>query len=456
MIPLRSLASQALCAIALVTHLLAAEPAPRPNIILCMTDDQGWGDVGYNGLKKIPTLNLDAMAAAGLRFERFYAAHPSCSPTRASVMTGRNPNRGGTFWPGMTLRKQEMTIAQAVKTVGYATAHFGKWHLSGGQPGKGRALPADDPLHPGHFGFDEWFSVSNWFDTDWTFSRNGTPVKVPGDGSDAIVAEAIHFIEKNAAKKTPFFTVIWFGSPHVPLAPSADDLAAAGGSAYYGEMIGVDRSMGSLRKSLRKLGIADNTLICFNSDNGAWIDEKAAPDTYGSNGILRGHKGELWEGGIRVPGIIEWPARIKTPVITQVPACTSDFYPTIVDLLQIDIPAQIKPLDGISLVTLLDGKMNTRPSPIGFWHHGEGSLDAGPAAWSDNQYKLHKRGPDKYELYDLTSDISEKTDLAGTRPEIVARMRIELENWQKSVRHSIRGEDYPEKQVIATENYQAK
>jgi arylsulfatase A-like enzyme len=450
------LAVQMLCFILFVTLLFAAEPSPRPNIILCMTDDQGWGDIGYNGLKKIPTPNLDAMAAAGLRFDRFYAAHPSCSPTRASVMTGRNPNRSGTFWPGMTLRKQEMTLAQAVKNVGYTTAHFGKWHLSGGQPGKGRALPTEDPLHPGHFGFDEWFSVSNWFDTDWTFSRNGTPVNVPGDGSDAIVAEAIHFIGKNVAAKTPFFTVIWFGSPHVPLAPTAVDLAAAGGSAFYGEVIGVDRSIGALRKSLRQLGIADNTLVCFNSDNGAWIDEKSAPDTYGSNGILRGHKGELWEGGIRVPGIIEWPTRIKAATITQIPACTSDFYPTIVDLLQIHIPNQIQPIDGISLVTLLDGKMSARPSPIGFWHHGKGSLDSGPAAWSDNQYRLHNRGPDKYELYDLTTDISEKTDLSTNHPEIVTRMKNELKNWQESVRHSIRGEDYPEKKVISTENIQAK
>lgn len=451
---LHSFGIQVLCAYVLITslHLSAAESAPKPNIILCMTDDQGWGDVSYNGLKHIQTPNLDAMAAAGLRFERFYAAHPSCSPTRASVMTGRNPNRDGTFWPGMPLRKQEMTIAQAVKRVGYATGHFGKWHLSGGQPGMGRPLLASDPLHPGHFGFDHWFSVSNWFDANWTFSRNGTPVTVVGDGSDAIVAEALNFIEKKVAANTPFLTVIWFGSPHVPLAPTAEDLAAAGGSPYYGELIGVDRSMGTLRKALRKLGIADNTLLWFNSDNGAWINEKAAPDSNGSNGVLRSGKGELWEGGIRVPGIIEWPARIKTPSITSVSACTSDIYPTLVDLLHIDISDQIQPLDGISLLTLLDGKMKARPSPIGFWHHGAKNLEDGPAAWNDNQYKLHKRGPNQYELYDLTNDISEKTDLALTHSEVVKRMKAELEVWQQSVLRSIKGEDYPEKRVIQIEN----
>ena len=442
---------------ALITaiRVSAAEAATRPNIILCMTDDQGWGDVSCHGLKHIQTPNLDAMAAAGLRLDRFYAAHPSCSPTRASVMTGRHPYRSGVFWPGMPLRKQEMTLAQAVKRVGYATGHFGKWHLSGGKPGMGRPLPASDPLHPGNFGFDEWFTVSNWFDTNWTFSRNGTPVKVIGDGSDAIVAEALTFIGKNAAAKTPFFTVIWFGSPHVPLAPTAADLAAAGDSPYYGELLGVDRSMGTLRNALRKLGIADNTLMVFNSDNGAWIDEKAAPDSNGSNGKLRGGKGELWEGGIRVPGIIEWPARIKPAAITQIPTCTSDIYPTIVDLLHIDIPDQTLPLDGISLVPLLDDKMKSRPAPIGFWHFGKTSLADGPAAWSDNQYKLHQRAPGHYELYDLTRDISEKTNLAASHPEVVQRMKAELDAWQKSVLRSNRGEDYPEKAVVTSSAWQA-
>jgi arylsulfatase A-like enzyme len=432
-----------------VQTVCAVEPnSSRPNIILCMTDDQGWGDTGYNGLKKIPTPALDAMAAGGVRFDRFYAAHPSCSPTRASVMTGRNPNRCGVFWPGMALRKQEMTIAQAVKSAGYSTAHFGKWHLSGGAPGKGRALPAGDPLHPGHFGFDHWFTVSNWFDTNWTFSRNGEPVKTTGDGSDAIVAEALTFIEKSAKEVKPFLAVVWFGSPHIPLAPAPEDLKAAGGSAYYGEMIGVDRSMGTLRAGLRKLGIADNTMLWFNSDNGAWVDDKAESDTYGSNANLRGHKGELWEGGLRVPGLIEWPARIKKPLATSIPVCTSDIYPTIMELLKLDVPGKALPLDGVSLVPLLDGQMKQRPKPIGFWHHGEHTLEEGPVAWSDNQYKLHKRGPNKYELYDLVADLSEKDDLTTKQPEVFQRMKAEMEAWQASVRASIKGEDYPEKMVL--------
>ena len=410
------------------------EGARNPNIILCMTDDQGWGDVSYNGLKQIQTPALDAMAAKGMRFNRFYAAHPSCSPTRASVMTGRHPYRMGCIWPGMPLKKEEMTIAQAVKRAGYATGHFGKWHLNG-VAGPGKLIPDSDPLSPRNVGFDEAFSVSNYFELDWTFSHNGVPEKVTGDGSDAIVGAALKFIEENVKQDKPFLAVIWFGSPHVPHKPLAADLKKAGGSAYYGEMVGVDRSMGTLRRGLRRLGIADNTLVWFCSDNGSWLDP-AAPSAHGSNGPLRGRKGELWEGGVRVPGLIEWPARIKRPVVTEVSACTSDIYPTIVDILKIKVPNQVEPLDGISLVPLLDGRMKERPSPIGFWARGFG------LAWNDNRYKLIQNGPDKWDLYDMTVDISEETDLADRHPEIVNRMKAELENWRQSVLRSDRGEDY--------------
>lgn len=415
------------------------ERAGNPNIILCMTDDQGWGDVSYNGLKHIRTPALDAMAAAGMRFNRFYAAHPSCSPTRASVMTGRHPYRMGCFWPGMTIKIEEMTIAQAVKRAGYATGHFGKWHLNG-VAGPGKLIPDSDPLSPRNVGFDEAFSVSNYFELDWTFSHNGVPEKVTGDGSDAIVAAALEFIEKNAKQDKPFLAVIWYGSPHVPHKPLPADLKKAGGSAYYGELVGVDRSMGTLRKGLRRLGIAENTLVWFCSDNGSWLDP-AAPSAHGTNGPLRGRKGEVWEGGIRVPGLIEWPARIKRPVVTEVSACTSDIYPTIVDILNLSIPDQVEPLDGISLVPLLDGRMKERPSPIGFWARGGG------LAWNDNRYKLiqntsDKSAPDKWGLYDITVDISERHDLAAEHPEIVDRMKADLENWQQSVLRSGRGEDY--------------
>jgi len=228
--------------------------------------------------------------------------------------------------------------------------------------------------------------------------------------------------------------VVWFGSPHVPFEPTKEDLEAAGGHAYYAEMIGVDRSMGALRAGLRKLGIAENTMLWFNNDNGAWKDEKREPDTFGSNGILRGRKGKIWEGGVRVPGLIEWPARIKKPFVSNVPVVTSDIYPTVVDLLNIDISDKTQPIDGISILPLLDGKMATRPKGIGFWHpKGDDILSKTRVAWLDNRYKLYKRGEGKFELYDLGDDVSEETDIAAKHPEMVKRMRADMEAWQQSV-----------------------
>lgn len=431
-----------------VAGIFGGKQPARPNIILCMTDDQGWGDTGYYGLKQIPTPALDAMAAGGVRFDRFYSGHPSCTPTRASVLTGRNPNRMGCFWPGMPLKNEEMTIAQAVKRAGYATAHFGKWHLNG-VAGPGKPIPADDPRGPLKFGFDECFSVSNYFDTDWTFSRNGENVKVSGDGSDAIVAEALKFAEKSAKQGKPFLALVWFGSPHSPHKPLPEDLKAAGGSAYYAELVGVDRGMATLRSGLRKLGIADNTMLWFNSDNGGWPDEKD-PSKGSSNGPFRGRKGDVYEGGIRVPGLIEWPARVKRPFVTDVPVCTVDIYPTIVDILKLNVPGQIQPLDGVSLLPLLDGKMKERPRPLGFWQYDDTngkplSTDSGPSAWSDNRYKLVKSAPGKWELYDLPADPSEKDDIAAKHPDIVARMKAELESWHQSVLRSCAGADYKAK-----------
>jgi len=409
-----------------------------PNVVLCMTDDQGWGDVSYNGLKAIRTPALDAMAAAGLRFNRFYAGAPLCSPTRGSVLTGRHPNRYGCFMPGSPIRAQEMTIAQALRRAGYRTGHFGKWHLNG-VSGPGKPVAADDPLSPGKMGFDEWLSVSNYFDTDWTFSRKGELEKHVGDGSDVIVAEALKFIAAAVREGRPFMAVIWFGSPHSPHKPLPEDQKAAGGSAYYGELVAVDRAMGRLRSELRALGVADNTLVWFNSDNGA--------TPAGSNGPLRGHKATLWEGGIRVPGIIEWPAGIRKPVTTDVPACTSDIYPTVLELAKVTVPNQITPLDGLSLVPLIEGRMERRAAPIAFWHNparagGQLNTATGHAALCDNRYKLHRLPDGNWQLYDLVEDISEKRDLAAEKPEIVQQMKTELLRWIDSVAASYRGEDY--------------
>ncbi len=207
--------------------------------------------------------------------------------------------------------------------------------------------------------------------------------------------------------------------PHAPHIALPDDVKAAGGSTYFGQILGIDRSMGTLRSGLRKLGIADNTLVWYCSDNGGWID-RAKPGANGVSGGLRGRKGDMWEGGIRVPAIIEWPSRIKRPAVTAMPAGVIDIYPTIVGLLGVKVPDQVEPIDGVSLVPLIDGRMENRPRPMGFWQFA-GNLprvttDSRPSAWSDNRYKLVKTGDKKYELYDLTADLGEHKDLAKNIP----------------------------------------
>jgi arylsulfatase A-like enzyme len=405
----------------------------RPNVILCMTDDQGWTDVSYNEKGRLAngtfkTIELDKMASAGLRFDRFYAAAPVCSPTRGSCLTGRHPYRYGVTLYGKPLKLEEKTIAHALGAAGYRTGHFGKWHLNG-KSGPGKPISKDDPLNPGAFGFETWFSVSNFFDTNTTFSRNGETVTTQGDGSDVIVAEALKWLDTLKAKDPgkPFLAVIWFGSPHSPLKPLQSDLKAAGGDAELGEIAGVDRAMGTLRRGLRERGIAENTMLWFNSDNGS-------PK---GNGPLKGRKGGIEEGGIRVPGICEWPARVK-PGKTSIPVVTSDFYPTILEAVGIPMPKDKPlPLDGISLLSLLEGKMAERPSPIGF-------MSGAATALSDNRYKLLVNGKDKH-LYDLTADLGETKDLAGENPEIVAKMSKSLEAWVASVKKSIAGGDYEKK-----------
>ena len=446
----------------------AAAKDQRPNIILAMTDDQGWCDVGYGGNKLIRTPTLDEMAAGGIRFNRFYAAAPVCSPTRGSCMTGRHPNRYGVFSWGYDMPLEEVTIAEVLRGAGYTCGHFGKWHLGGIPPIEGKKTRTNrggakhaKPPHPGNQGFEEWFSYWNFFDLNPpAFYHNGQAVgPLQGDGSDITVDAALKWIRKVAGGKQPFFAVVWFGNPHGPHRALDKDRAhyrdlPERQQHYMGEITGVDRAMATLRKALRELGVADNTMLWFTSDNGG--------TAAANNGGLRGNKGSLWEGGVRVPGILEWPARVRKPFATDVPACTSDYFPTLVDLLRIDVPGGARPLDGISLLPLIEGKMTSRPRPIAFEVRG----GRGPARWAtlvDNRYKLHKGGaaPRRrgkagrgkaakapkaptggLQLYDLVDDPGEKNDIAAKHGDVVARMKAQLDRWQASVNRSLAGKDY--------------
>ena len=289
---------------------VAQSSAQSPNVVLIMTDDQGWGQTGYYHHPVLKTPNIDAMAEHGLRFDRFYAGAPVCSPTRASVLTGRSNDRTGVPSHGYALRLQEKTLSAALQSAGYATGHFGKWHLNGLR-GPGAPVLGDDSHSPSAFGFDQWLTVTNFFDLNPLMSRKGKFEEFTGDSSAIIVDEALQFIAQAVEQRKPFFTVIWDGSPHSPFRASEADCAPFShlderSKNHYGELVAFDRSLGVLRRGLRELGVAENTILWYCSDNGGL--PRIEPESV--NG-LRGNKGSVWEGGLRVPGIIEWPAKIQ-------------------------------------------------------------------------------------------------------------------------------------------------
>jgi arylsulfatase A-like enzyme len=434
----------------LVTVILVSESADRaieasqpdvdtlrPNIVFVMADDMGWGQTGYRNHPVLKTPHLDAMAAAGLRFDRFYAGGPVCSPTRASVMTGRSPDRTGVLTHGYALRLQEKTIAQALKSAGYVTGHFGKWHLNGFK-GPGAPILKDDPRGPGAFGFDEWVSVTNFYDLNPLMSRRGEIEQFTGDSSEIAVAEAVRFLEQHQSSGKPMFAVIWYGTPHSPFKALADDHASftelnEASANHYGELVAMDRSIGKLRGRLRDLKIADNTLLVFCSDNGGLPAIK--PDTVGG---LRGFKGSVFEGGLRVPGIIEWPSVIK-PRITQYQACTMDLFPTVADVLGLSKDVSVQPLDGISLKPVFFEEPTERSKPIPFRFGAK-------TAMIDNRYKLLSENADRdpFKLYDLETDPGETKDLSEELPQVFARMKTAWGEWNSAVDISFRGGDYPE------------
>jgi len=456
---------------------VSASAADKPNIILVMADDQGWGDMAYNGHPTLKTPHFDAAAATGLRFDRFYAAAPVCSPTRASVMTGRHPNRMGVFKWGYPMRPQETTVAEALKTAGYTTGHFGKWHLG--------SVRNASPANPGRNGFDEWLSAPNFFDNDAILSRKGKAVQTTGESSIVTVDAALEWITVKAKADQPFFAVVWFGSPHGPHRAVEQDRALYADQPerlqhFYGEITGMDRAFGKLRDAIGELGIRDNTILWYCSDNGAL-------PRVGSTGGHRGNKGQVYEGGLLVPAILEWPIRIRKPRTTKLRCNTSDIYPTLLEIAGVTVEKQ-PVLDGISLVQLIDGKVETRKRPMGFWDYRIGGIGTpsakwmgdllkaqqdggdlephessqraaqlpspayprdvytGHAAWIDGDWKLHritnKKGEVSWELYNLAKDSAEEDNLLATEGERVAQMQGKLEAWLESVVRSMNGEDY--------------
>jgi len=435
----------------------------KPNIVLCMADDLGWGDPGFNGNKIIKTPNLDAMAEAGLRFTRFYSAAPVCSPTRGSCLTGRHPYRYGIFFANVGhMPKEEITLAEALKTQDYATGHFGKWHL-GTLTTKEKDSNRGGPRGAKHYsppwenGFDVCFSTEAKVPTlnpmkkpetnqpygtyYWTEDGTKATENLDGDDSRVIMDRVIPFIDKAAKNKKPFLAVIWFHTPHLPVIAGAKyrkmySQYSEDEQHYYGCVTALDEQMGRLRNQLRALGVSDNTMLWFCSDNGPEGKDGKRGRTRGSAGSLRGRKRSLFEGGVRVPALLEWPVRIKARRTTDIPCCTSDYFPTVLDVLGVKGKRHPKPIDGISLRLLIEGKMTKRPVPIGFESGSQISL-------TDNRYKLYSKNKGKtYMLFDLIGDPGETKDRAAEKPQLLESMKATLGKWRKSCEDSLAGKDY--------------
>ena len=475
-----------------------------PNVVLMMGDDHGWDEVGYNGHPFVKTPVLDEMAVVGFRFDRFYSGHSTCSPTRGSFLTGRHPNRYGTFTPGWSLRPEEFTIAHLMKEAGYATAHFGKWHVG--------PVKKESPTSPGAMGFDEWLSHDNFFEMNPVLSRNGrVPERIEGEGSEVIIDETIEFIQKTKDQGKPFFAVVWFGSPHEPYSGLPGDLALYENlpdsladkkvrltsnetgeqvirplrdvlQERYAEITAMDRAIGKLRTFLKNNNLKSNTLVMYCGDNGTSADAACTGITF------RGQKATLYEGGIRVPGVLEWPATIKKPASTTAISVTSDILPTLAEITGQSLPD--RPLDGVSLVPFFSDFQKQRMQPLCFWQFQpakvfdesaqpyidpklqEGTTPlAKMAAGKFTRDFLNNRYPqisendfsgertmmqDRYklivteqpnvsqllELYDIEDDPVEGKNLVTEYPEIVREMQMQLRNWQESVLNSLTGADY--------------
>ncbi len=459
---------KALCASALsvLAPLISVGAADNPNIILIMADDMGWGDVGFNGNTTIRTPHLDTLASQGVVFDRFYAASALSSPTRAGVLTGRNPFRTGVFSANVgILRTEEVTLPELLLQRGYATGHFGKWHLGSltyteNDANRGRTGNINPYNPPALHGYIESFVTESKVPTYdpmirpeecdnrfWDHSKEGDSTRpygtaywrhdgtkeslnLDGDDSRVIMDRVIPFIDKSMKEKRPFFSVVWFHTPHLPCVAGPEHAALYGDLSveernYYGCITAMDEQIGRLMAHLKESGVYDNTIICFCSDNGPEI---ATPGTAME---LRGRKRDLFEGGIRVPGIISYPKMVESGRRTDHIASVYDYMPTMVDLLGLPAPAHT--LDGESLMPFLrDGAARTKPLIYALGLHG---------TVIEQQYKLvYNKG--QYLLFDISRDPAERNNIAGSHPEIVKRMSAALDEAMEQYRRSFEGEEY--------------
>ncbi|MBS1829238.1 MAG: sulfatase [Acidobacteria bacterium] len=458
----------------LLTVCIAA--AREPNLIIIYADDQGWGDLSSYGNPYIRTPRIDRMAAEGIRFTDFYA-QPFCGPSRAALMTGTYPPRNSMMFNHLPRAKtgihaNEVTLAELLKTRGYATMIVGKWHL-GDAP----------PFLPTRHGFDKWFGLPysndmwpfhpktekhehedprlteirkraemtgyqgqgdiyprNWF-PDLPLMRDNDVVELNPDQTELTKRynqEALGFITANREK--PFFLYLAHSMPHVPLHPSKE-FAGRSLRGKYGDVIEeIDSGVGRLLDHVKSLGLDQNTLIVFTSDNGPWLHYGIDA---GSAGPLRDGKGTLWEGGVRVPAVFRWPGKIPAGRVTSEIAANIDIYSTFAALAGAALPKD-RTIDSLNLWPFLSGQAAKSPRESFFYYSGEvfyKAEDGRPKHSSKLEAVREKRWKlwlTTGALYDLQEDIGEKRDVAKFHPDIAARLRKMAEAFDASLQRNVR------------------
>lgn len=420
------------------SSLLSAADARRPpNFIIILMDDMGWRDVGFMGNEFVETPHLDRLAEGGLVFTQAYASAPNCAPTRACLMSGQYTPRHGIYtvvdprqppgspWHKLLAAESEselspefVTVAEALRSGGYSTAFFGMWNLGRGRRG---------PVTPGGQGFDHVVFPENiGFGKDAYFDDDGNYL------SDRLTDEALTFMEQH--RDRPFFVYLPDHAVHAPFNPKPDLLRkyerklAAGNDrrddpAAAATVEAVDQNVGRIVDALQRLRLTDNTVVIFTSDNGG--TQQYTPP-------LRGGKGELYEGGIRVPLVVSWTGLKGPGRRCAVPVASIDLYPTLLDLTGIDVPDQTR-LDGVSLAPLFAGAMELPPRSL-YWHFPCYVGRATPcSALRDGDFKLIQFFEDggRAELYNLRSDPSEEHDLSRSMPEQATAMLRQLQSWQQ-------------------------
>lgn len=430
----------------LTTLVLADE---RPNVLVIVADDLGYADLGFQGCKDIPTPNLDALAASGIRCTNGYVSHPFCSPTRAGLLTGRYQHRFGhennpaylPDDPKSGLPLDQITLPEMLKKAGYATGMVGKWHLG-----------AHPSLHPNRRGFEEYFGfIGGGHLYDPAEPKGGDEYKVPlqfnGEPrpfdrylTDILGREAAAYVDRHASSGKPWFLYLAFNAPHTPLSAPKELLEKFSSiqdehrRTYAAMVHSMDAAVGETLKGLEKTRQRENTLVFFVSDNGGPHLSRRNLSDFTNNSPLRGAKGDMYEGGIRVPFLVCWPKRLK-PGLYEKPVIALDFFATAAAMGGGKVPNDRK-MDSVNLLPYLTGETAGNPHEVLFWRsQGPG----GNYAVREGDWKLVRNGSAPAELYNLSSDVGETGNLAAQRPDKVQALTSLIDGWEKETKTPVFG-----------------